>query len=34
MQLIGAGFGRSGTMSIKAALEILGYSESFSPVVL
>lgn len=29
MRLIGAGFGRSGTMSIKAALEMLGYKPCY-----
>jgi len=29
MKLIGAGFGRSGTMSIKAALEMLGYKPCY-----
>jgi len=29
MQVIGAGFGRTGTMSLKAALEQLGFGPSF-----
>jgi hypothetical protein len=30
IEVIGAGLGRTGTMSLKAALEILGYSSFFN----
>ncbi|MEV0352769.1 sulfotransferase [Nonomuraea sp. NPDC050680] len=29
MKVIGAGFGRTGTMSLKAALELLGYGPCY-----
>ena len=34
MKLIGAGFGRTGTMSLKAALERLGYGPCFHMIDL
>jgi hypothetical protein len=34
MQVIGAGFGRTGTMSLKAALEQIGYGPSFHMIDL
>lgn len=34
MRLIGAGFGRTGTMSLKGALELIGYGPSFHMIDL
>ncbi len=32
MEIIGAGFGRTGTMSLKAALEVLGFGPCYHMV--